>query len=153
MDSQNLGSLSRIDYEDTFTQSLSFKGDLRECLNQMFHHPPEWIMALLNLRNGVGKLFSLKSDGEHFNAHHLKNGDRWGFLQILEINEQTAVFRGDDKHLDFVVVLKIENQNLSCLTQVQYNNLWGRLYFAGVAPFHRQIVPALLKVAIGEIKN
>jgi hypothetical protein len=53
----------------------------------------------------------------------------------------------DDKHLNFrASVLKDKtNGTVSLTTVVHYNNLWGRVYFFPVKPFHKIIMKALLK--------
>ncbi len=149
MQHKNLGSLKRVDYEDTFSQTCDFEPHLREVLNRMFYGAPFWMRALLKLRNQCVQMFGLKVDEPlAFNAHELKSGDRLGFIEVVEISEQVAIFRGDDKHLDFRAVISIKENSLSCLTQVQFHNSLGKAYFLAIQPFHRLIVPALLKAAL-----
>lgn len=149
MNHKNLGSLARVDYEDTFSQACDFKPHLREVLNRMFYGAPFWIRTLLKLRNHCVQLLGLKVDEPSaFNAQQLKSGDRLGFVEVVEINDHIAIFRGNDKHLDFRAVISVNENNFSCLTEVQFHNSLGKAYFLAVQPFHRLIVPALLKVAL-----
>jgi hypothetical protein len=55
----------------------------------------------------------------------------------------------DDKHLNFrlsAMLSKAEDQAAASLvTVVHFNNVWGRLYFVPVRPFHCLIVRSLMK--------
>lgn len=83
MNHKNLGSLARVDYEDTFSQACDFKPHLREVLNRMFYGAPFWIRTLLKLRNQCVQLLGLKVDEPSaFNAQQLKSGDRLGLLRL-----------------------------------------------------------------------
>lgn len=64
----------------------------------------------------------------------------------------------DDKHLDFRAVIDVAaswpdsdaGQQVTATTLVRTHNLFGRIYLAIILPFHRLIVPAMLrKVAVG----
>ncbi len=59
---------------------------------------------------------------------------------------------GDDQHLDFRFSLLLRqgeaSQDVFATTTVHFHNLWGRLYFFFVAPFHRQVIPAMLRHAL-----
>lgn len=74
---------------------------------------------------------------------------------------QNEVILGeDDKHLNFRVSLFLErqpnettNKNLTVSTTVEFNNWLGRLYFLSVRPFHKLIVPAMLKGIIKELEK
>jgi hypothetical protein len=61
----------------------------------------------------------------------------------------TEVLLGlDDRHLNFrVAVLTAEHQVVALTTAVHFHNRAGRVYFAGIAPFHRAVVRALLRRA------
>ncbi|HJV20387.1 MAG TPA: DUF2867 domain-containing protein, partial [Sediminibacterium sp.] len=66
----------------------------------------------------------------------------------------------DDKHLNFRVSLLInrqsdycENKKIIISTTVKFNNWFGRLYFLLVRPFHKLIVPIMLKGIIKNIEN
>ncbi len=147
---QNRSHLNRVDFQDTFEQTLNGGMTLYQALDNMFYQAPRWILTLLEIRNFVTRIFGLQSgeDTPKFQAKDLIAGQRWGFIEIININESEACFRGDDSHLNFIVYFKLQNSVLSCLTQVEFNNVWGRWYFTAIAPFHKIIVPALLKAAL-----
>ena len=53
----------------------------------------------------------------------------------------------DDKHLNFRTSIMIDKSKstISLITLVHFNNVWGKLYFLPVKPFHRLIIRSLLK--------
>ncbi len=44
-------------------------------------------------------------------------------------------------------MLRVVGDDLQCATVVHHHNATGRAYFTVVKPFHRRIVPALLRRA------
>jgi hypothetical protein len=73
---------------------------------------------------------------------------------VLEQNEREAVVGEDDKHLDFRVSIHLEPlpgssapyaYAFTLSTIVIFHNRAGRLYFSMVKPFHRLIVPAVMR--------
>ena len=61
----------------------------------------------------------------------------------------------DDRHLDFRVSLRLLRSDdaagvLQLTTTVTFHGRLGRLYFALVRPFHRRIVPAMLRSAVAK---
>ena len=61
----------------------------------------------------------------------------------------------DDRHLDFRVSLRLlpvggAAESLQLTTTVTFHGRLGRLYFALVRPFHRRIVPAMLRSAVAK---
>lgn len=73
-------------------------------------------------------------------------------LVLLRHSDDLLVAGADDRHLDFRAVLQVQEgagdvAELVLVTVVQRHNLAGRVYFALVRPFHRRVVPALLRRA------
>jgi hypothetical protein len=74
--------------------------------------------------------------------------------------ENEVILGEDYKHLNFRVSLFLEQQinktnenGLTISTTVQFNNCFVRLYFLPVQPFHKRIVPAMLKGIITELEK
>ena len=74
--------------------------------------------------------------------------------------ENEVILGEDDKHLNFRVSLilnpkgkKTENKALIVSTTVEFNNWFGRLYFLPVRPFHKLIVPTILKGMIRDLEK
>ncbi|MOA34437.1 hypothetical protein D3C78_1558100 [compost metagenome] len=56
----------------------------------------------------------------------------------------------NDRHLDFKVSLLAQqtgntNSSITISTVVNYHNWFGKFYFFFVKPFHKRIVPVMLK--------
>lgn len=136
----------------------SFQGDINadhyvtieETAKAFFAWQPSWVKLLMNIRDSIVKVFGLKiSRNSHFRTTASYNpGENFGPFKILDKSKKEMILGQDDKHLDFRLSLYIQQctpQKLLCTTVVKYNNMWGRIYFFFVKPFHRLIVPAMLK--------
>jgi hypothetical protein len=127
---------------------------------------PSWIGMLFTLRNKIVSLFGLKTSGDITNREsQLKNfkcepGERLGLFRVFDRTKNEVILGEDDKHLNFRVSLflspKTEDSSKRILvvsTVVQFNNWFGRLYFFPVKPFHKLIVPTMLKGMIKELES
>ena len=117
-----------------------------------FEKPPTAISTLLALRNAAVAPFGLKTGREA--------GDTREWIGIFPVESKTAnriVLGFDDKHLDFRVVVDVAQTEgggaVTATTLVREHNFLGRLYLATILPFHRAIVPALLKRAAREARG
>ncbi len=131
--------LSRVDFTDTFVLRL-LPGSSRDV--EDWHRAlisagnPAWVAALFAVRNRVAQCLGLDTAGGA--------GDTSPFA-LLTRTGHTLVVGADDKHLDFRGVLRVVGNDLQCATVVHQHNATGRAYFTVVKPFHRRIVPALLR--------
>ena len=61
----------------------------------------------------------------------------------------------NDKHLDFRFSILIRQEDgitkVSLTTIVKINNIFGKVYFFLITPFHKLIIPNILKRLGGEI--
>lgn len=121
--------------------------DARRAAERIMARSPRWITALLALRNLVVAPFGL-----HTRPPPSPAG--LGVLGIFPVISQTPdrlVAGFDDSHLDFRVVVDIEGaaarRRITLTTLVLTHNRLGRAYLAGVLPFHRVIVRAMLSQA------
>jgi hypothetical protein len=133
--------LPRVDFTDTFALRLP-PGSSREV--EDWHRAlvaagdPAWVAALMAVRNRVARAMGLDTAG--------RSGDTSPFT-VLTRTGDTLVVGADDQHLDFRGVLRVVGDDLQCATVVHQHNATGRAYFTVVKPFHRRIVPALLRRA------
>lgn len=72
---------------------------------------------------------------------------------IIEEDNQEAIMRKDDKHLlfyvdVFITPLETGKQLIEATTLVKYHNWIGKAYFFCIKPFHRIIVPLVLKQVV-----
>lgn len=113
----------------------------------------KWIKVLFEFRNKIVAVFGLKTGKEAVRQNlpaSYKVGTSVGLFKILEKTENEIIMGENDRHLDFKVSLlaqQIENTNSSITvsTVVNYHNWFGKFYFFFVKPFHKRIVPVMLK--------
>ena len=133
--------LPRVDFTDTFALRLP-PGSSRDV--EDWHRSlitagsPPWVAALMAVRNRVAQALGLDTAG--------RSSDTSPFTLLKRIGD-ILVVSADDKHLDFRGVLRVVGDELQCATVVHEHNATGRVYFTVVKPFHRRIVPALLRRA------
>lgn len=131
--------LARVDFTDTFAVRLP-PGSSRDV--EDWHRAlvavdgPAWVGALMTVRNRAAQALGLDTAGGP--------SDTSPFTVLGRVGDALVV-GADDKHLDFRGVLRIVGDDLQCATVVHHNNGLGRAYFTVVKPFHRRIVPALLR--------
>lgn len=72
------------------------------------------------------------------------------YLPVIEKNENEIILGEDDKHLDFMISLLLseEGKHLTISTTVIFKNWFGKIYFLPFKPFHKFIVPTMLKALI-----
>jgi len=107
---------------------------------------PGWVNGLLWLRNGLVSPLGLKTGDDLPPARPDPGvGDYVSFFRLEELSPNEAILGEDDRHLDFrVSVMKTAGpEPLAAIsTWVHPHNLGGRLYLAGVLPFHKLITAA-----------
>lgn len=134
--------LPRVDFTDTFAVRLP-RGSSRDVDDWhralVVTSTPAWVNVLFAVRNRLAERLGLETAG--------RSGDVSPFT-LIERRRDTLVFGADDKHLDFRGVLHVVGDDLQLTTVVQEHNATGRAYFSVVKPFHRRIVPALLRRAV-----
>lgn len=137
----NAAGLPHVDFTDTFAMRLP-TGSSRDV--EDWHRAlvnagsPAWVTALMAVRNRIARRLGLDTAGG--------SSDTSPFT-LLGRDGDTLVVGADDKHLDFRGVLRVVGDDLQCATVVHQHNATGTAYFAVVKPFHRRIVPALLRRA------
>ena len=94
-------------------------------------------------------LEALKAD------QHMSDVDDFDFICHVAFDKkpltrkERAIMRKDDKHLLFYVsIAKIGNNLIDVTTVVQYHNALGKIYFFFIKPFHKMIVPRVVKELI-----
>lgn len=141
--------LNGATFGDRFTLSLPRHDlDAIETSRRVFGRTPGWIKALLTARNIMVMPLGLKSAAPEGPSHH----GQIGIFPVVTQSPDRVVLGFDDKHLDFRVSLDIApgqngQRDISVATAVKTHNALGRTYLAMVKPFHRVIVPAMLKQA------
>ena len=117
----------------------------RQAAERMLGHGPRWIEMLLALRNFLVAPFGLKTSAPDEPGAR----DTIGIFPVVDQTPDRLVAGLNDKHLDFRLVVDVASaghtQRVTATTLVLTHNLLGRTYLAIIRPFHRLVVPAMLR--------
>jgi hypothetical protein len=110
---------------------------------------PDWVRRLVTLRNFLGYFVGLKAGSESAPS---AGQDKIGIFPLLSRGEREVVLGLDDWHLDFRLVVEVADlgehgTRVRATHLVQRKNLFGRFYIGLVTPFHKVIVPVVLRGA------
>ncbi|MGY3441393.1 MULTISPECIES: DUF2867 domain-containing protein [unclassified Bradyrhizobium] len=128
--------------------------DARRAAEAMVTRQPRWAEWLIALRNLLVAPLGLKTSG----ATEGVARDMIGIFPVVSETPERLVAGFNDKHLDFRLVVDIapvdvasagSARNITATTLVLTHNWFGRAYLAVIMPFHRLIVPAMLRKAVG----
>jgi Protein of unknown function (DUF2867) len=142
--------LSGAQFVDAFRIDVAGDAlDARQAAQRMMGRSPRWVEALLTLRHMLVAPFGLKTSGNSENPPR----ETIGLFPILIQTPDRLVAGFNDKHLDFRVVVDVatsgpddtSGQQVTATTLVKTHNALGRIYLAVIKPFHRLIVPAMLR--------
>jgi hypothetical protein len=134
---------------DAYSITVNAALDARHAAEKMTARGPRWIEALLRLRNRLVAPFGLKT------AAPTGNGapDHVGIFPVISEMPDRLVAGLDDAHLDFRLVVDVagtgSERRVTATTLVLTHNLLGRTYLAVILPFHRLIVPSMLRKIAG----
>jgi hypothetical protein len=150
-------------YIDTFESQYvisSFEYDIISIGNLFLTSGPKWADNLMALRDKIVKIFGLKTTAVKNNDNlKFEPEGQLGIFKLYSRTENELIMGEDDKHLSFRVSLLLDsthndtNKNRIILTtMVEFKNLFGKLYFLPVKPFHKLIVKRTLKNMIRKIE-
>ncbi|MFV0323034.1 MAG: DUF2867 domain-containing protein [Bacteroides xylanisolvens] len=131
-----------VDYSDSFSIEVTENHlSPKDIILKTFAHNPVWLRILYKIRACFVKPFGIET--EAIESKEL----------IIEEDNQEAIMRKDDKHLlfyvdVFITPLKTGKQLIEATTLVKYHNWIGKAYFFCIKPFHRIIVPLVLKQVV-----
>lgn len=157
------------DYIDSYQSDFTTKNNTispTEIGKAFFTSGPKWVEKLFTIRNKIVGLFGLKTAGsiidrqKQLDNFKCEPGEQLGLFKVFSRTNNEVVLGEDDKHLNFRVSLfldqllnETDKKTLSISTTVEFNNWFGRLYFLPVRPFHKLIVPTILKGIIKELEK
>jgi hypothetical protein len=138
--------LAGAQFAAAFCLEISDRGlDARAAAERMMARQPRWAEALLSLRNFLVAPLGLKTSG----AHPGMSRDMIGIFPVVSATPDRLIAGFNDRHLDFRVVVDVTAPGgiwqVTATTVVRTHNWLGRTYLAIIMPFHRLIVPALLR--------
>ncbi|NNG02043.1 MAG: DUF2867 domain-containing protein [Desulfobacteraceae bacterium] len=126
-----------------------------------FTWSPGWVKILLSMRDAIAGLMGLKTGSlpepsavDKTIRYNL--GEKLVYFSLIDRSDSEIVMAEDDKHLYFrtsVFIQKNPNSDVDSVfvaTMVHFHNIWGRIYFAPVKPFHQLIIRRML-VHFGKI--
>jgi uncharacterized protein DUF2867 len=123
--------------------------DARHAAEAMVARQPRWIEWLIALRNFIVAPLGLKTSGAADGAAR----DMIGIFPVVSETPERLVAGFNDKHLDFRLVVDVASagavRSITATTLVLTHNWFGRAYLTVILPFHRLIVPAMLRKAGG----
>jgi len=149
-------SFGKVNYEDRFSLILKTKKifDVEFIIVKLIKSIPKWFKFLLNLRNVIARIFGLKTGGienvyEYLEYLNFKQDQSIGEIFIILKEKNHLIAELKDKHLDFrfSVLIRLEDgiTKVSLSTIVKINNIFGKVYCFLITPFHRLIIPIILK--------
>lgn len=138
--------LAGAQFIDAFRVAIAHPDlDARHATEAMVARQPRWAEALLALRNILVAPLGLKASG----ADNAAPRDMIGLFPVVSETPERLVAGFNDKHLDFQLVVDVvttgTTRNVTATTLVLTHNWFGRAYLALILPFHRVIVPAMLR--------
>jgi hypothetical protein len=138
--------LAGAQFADAFCIEISDRElDARRAAERMMAQQPQWAEALLSLRNLLVAPLGLKTSGAGLAAPR----DMIGIFPVVSEAPDRLIAGFNDRHLDFRVVVDVTPpgnvRQVTATTVVRTHNWLGRSYLAIIMPFHRLIVPALLR--------
>ncbi|HYD40229.1 MAG TPA: DUF2867 domain-containing protein [Anaeromyxobacter sp.] len=157
--------LPRVDFADAYAIDLPPAIVARALAEAVFGSVPPWVGALMAIRHAVVAPLGLVAprrsiEGAARRAN--RTGDRVGVFPVLAEAPDELLLGLDDRHLDFRVSVRIledlGHRRGVVSTFVRIHNALGRAYFGVVKPFHRIVVPAMMRragrsVATGELRS
>jgi hypothetical protein len=138
--------LAGAQFADAFSIAIDDDAlDARHAAEKMLGQSPRWARVLLALRDLMVRPFGLKTA----EAARSSAVARIGMFPLLSETPQRIVAGLNDRHLDFRVVIDVAaaeiGRRVTATTVVRTHNLLGRSYLALILPFHRRIVPSMLR--------
>jgi hypothetical protein len=127
----------KIDYCDSYRITQSTNDSPEQMAMQLFNLP-KWVIGLMILRNWIVRPFGLKTRTETESAT---------LFPVIDRNDHEIVMGMNDRHLNFRVSILTDKENsfIYVTTVVHYNNIWGKVYFLLIKPFHKIIINVLIK--------
>lgn len=138
-----------IGYCDSYRIIKKTDETVDEIITQIFK-APQWVIRLMKIRNRVVKIFGLKGEktDKLEEAAYYPVGSKAVYFTVTDRNANEIIVGEDDKHLCFRASVLIDNSEQSFIyltTVVRFKNMWGKIYFFPVKPFHGLIMKSLMK--------
>ena len=145
-DPQNMLLLQATTFADAYRLHSTEPGlDATTAAERIMTRVPRWITLLLTLRDALVRPLGLKGATDERPAEL----PRIGLFPLLSRSPTRVVLGLDDWHLDFRLVIDTPgNGDMTGTTLVRTHNRFGRVYLRLILPFHRLIVPPMMRQAL-----
>lgn len=146
------------DYADAYAVELlpGVSTDPEVLARFLFDRPSGLGRFLLRVRDALVGLWGLKTAGRALASGQACG--RIGIFRVYGLSDCEILLGEDDTHLDFRVSVLCSpaplrgvapgRRQLTLSTVIRYHNVFGRLYFLVVGPFHRALVKSALRRAV-----
>ncbi len=145
-------SLKEANWADAFeyVSPIAYENS-RAAAEKSLTNFPFWIETLLALRDFFARKIGLKTR-DVFTTSSGKKLDLVGFFPVCEETNEKIILGFNDWHLDFRLIfeqIKLQDNKaiIKATTLVKPHNIFGKAYLSLISPFHKMIVPRVLKRA------
>lgn len=151
----------QIDYWDVYSTDFVTQTQIPvdSVVKEFFLSMPNFVVWLLTIRELIAKQIGLKTSNgkqsviKEINSFKGNIGEQIALFEVWNRTEKEILTGQQDKHLDFALSFYLnkhkEKYELKLITIVQINNTFGKIYFFLIKPFHKLIMPLIVK----RIKN
>ena len=142
-----LAALEDLDYFDSQVVSVSRDILPLDAWNLVMEDPQPLLRLAFRVRDGISKLFGVKSIGGFSNARKdsVQVGNYLDFFLVEHSDETALVLTERDRHLDVMTCLSSVGNTVSITSSVTVHNLYGRAYMLPVGIAHKFIVRNMLR--------
>lgn len=142
------------DYSDCFRCAFSSDRDMApdDIMTAIWTEQPRLIRFMFILRNALVRPFGLDGPKRDDNpiAGVVRSGEPFKNISLPCKSDSEVILCIDDRHLRAYLSVAAYNgadgtKGLAVTTVVNFNNRFGRFYFAVIRPFHGAIVKGTLK--------
>ena len=145
-----------IHYADCFKGEMNTSSNvqLTSIARFLLNYNPAWIVWLMKLRNCLVKPFGLQTGEGMQPVLAIRKGEKAGFFDMIEVNDEEILLYATDKHLSaclsIMLISDTYKYNVMLSTTVCYHNLFGRIYFFFIKPFHIVIIKSMITSVINK---
>ena len=142
------------DYTDVYSCEVNFEKDITpdDIMVSFWTDFPTWVSVLFKLRHNIVKIVGLKSPEDNdikLFEKCIRTGEAYSIVSIPAKSTNETVMLLTDKHLNAYMSIHLENKGnyktISVITLVHLKNVFGRVYFFVIRPFHGLIAKSMLK--------
>jgi hypothetical protein len=149
-------ALPRISYQDAYQTSLpkQEKVDPVVVLKTMMDSLPNYFLWALKLREKIAGKLGLKTADRKQVQYQIqmfegKPGQSIALFHVFERSPSELLTGLNDKHLNFrfsiICETRLNTTEVILSTTVKFNNLLGTIYFFVAKPFHKRMMPVILR--------